>query len=253
MGTRIDIIKPLPDTDLEVNSILEGTFAAGSTIDVQITDGTNPVTPDDVTVVGNTVTIEVPAGGGGAPVGATLMRTGQTTVYRTGDDADTRAEGRAVDFFTLASNNPFGNTDRFTDELGGQTYANDIVIDWSTYNGATVLGFRRTITTNTTWNQAIDGALLVSIGTFTTGWRLPNIRELDNLVNHSVIRALFYPPFIGIFNANQTLWSSTTNAQTTTNAFLFQNNFGFARVTDKIAVLSYIPCRTFTVTGTTLT
>jgi hypothetical protein len=250
MGTRIDIIKPLPDTDLEVNSILEGTFAAGSTIDVQITDGTNPVTPDDVTVIGNTVTIEVPAAS--APVGATLMKTGQTTSYRTGDDGDIEA-GRATNFTTLASNNPFGNTNRFTDELGGQTYANDIVIDWSTYNGATVLGFRRTITTNTSWNQAIDGALLVSIGTFTSGWRLPNIVELDNLVNHSVTRALFYPPFDGIFNANQTLWSSTTNRATTTNAFQFQNNFGFARQGDKISVLSYIPCRTFTVTGTTLT
>ena len=54
-----------------------------------------------------------------APVGATLMQTGQTTIFRTGDDADRRAEGRDVDFFTLPSNNPFGNTNRFTDELGG--------------------------------------------------------------------------------------------------------------------------------------
>ena len=42
--------------------------------------------------------------------------------------------GRATDFFTLATNNPFGNTNRFTDELGGSTYANNIVIDWSTYD-----------------------------------------------------------------------------------------------------------------------
>jgi hypothetical protein len=32
---------------------------------------------------------------------ATLMRTGQTTVYRTGDDADTSSEGRPTDFLTL--------------------------------------------------------------------------------------------------------------------------------------------------------
>ena len=51
-----------------------------------------------------------------APAGATLMKTGQTTSYRTGDDGDLEA-GRATDFFTLASNNPFGNTNRFTDEL----------------------------------------------------------------------------------------------------------------------------------------
>jgi hypothetical protein len=48
-----------PDTSLEVNGTPEGTFAAGSTIEVNITDGVNPVTPNDVTVVGNVVTIEV--------------------------------------------------------------------------------------------------------------------------------------------------------------------------------------------------
>jgi surface protein len=54
-----------PDTDLEVNGTPEGTFVAGSTIEVNITDGVNPVTPDAVTVVGDVVTIEVPSGGGG--------------------------------------------------------------------------------------------------------------------------------------------------------------------------------------------
>ena len=56
---------------------------------------------------------------------ATLMKTGQTTSYRTGDDGDLEA-GRNVDFTTLAENNPFGNTNRFTDELGGQTYTKNI-------------------------------------------------------------------------------------------------------------------------------
>jgi hypothetical protein len=31
-------------------------------------------------------------------------------------------------------------TARFTDELGGQTYANDIVLDWSTWNGSYFVG-----------------------------------------------------------------------------------------------------------------
>jgi hypothetical protein len=51
---------------------------------------------------------------------AQLMKTGQTTSYRTGDDGDLEA-GRNVSFTTLAENNPFGNTNRFTDEIGGQT------------------------------------------------------------------------------------------------------------------------------------
>jgi hypothetical protein len=241
----------LPDSDVNVNGNLEGTVVSVQTIDIDVTDGVNPVTPTSIGIVGNTVTIEVPSCGA-APVGAKLMKTGQTTSYRTGDDGDLE-EGRATSFLVLASNNPFGNTNRFTDELGGQTYTNNIVIDWSTYDGSTVFGVRRTITIGTTWNQSIDGALLVSIGTFTTGWRLPNIREFDNLVNYSTLRSLLYPPFNSIFSANETLWTSTTNPATTTNAFTFQNNFGFARQAPKINVLSYIPCRTFTVTGTTLT
>jgi hypothetical protein len=54
------IVVPAPKTNLEVNGTPEGTFAAGSTIDVQLTDGVNPVTPDAVTVVGDVVTIEAP-------------------------------------------------------------------------------------------------------------------------------------------------------------------------------------------------
>ena len=80
------------------------------------------------------------------PVGATLIKTGQTVSYRSGDDGTIEA-GRLVDFYTLPNNNPFGTAERFSDEFGGSTYANNIVIDWSTYDTSTstVLGY--TITT----------------------------------------------------------------------------------------------------------
>jgi len=241
-----------PDTALEVNGPLEGTFAAGSTIEVNITDGVNPVTPDAVTVVGDVVTIEVPAGAA-APVGATLMKTGQTISFRTGDDGDLEA-GRATDFFTLASNNPFGNTNRFTDELGGSTYTNNIVIDWSTYDGATVLGYRRTISATTVvWNDAIDGALAVSIGTFTSGWRLPNVTEIINIVNRGLsftVSGLNYAPFnissVELWLSN-TLEGSSGNKLHTFN-FNMGINFGGSG-----SLRRYIPVRTFTVTGTILT
>jgi hypothetical protein len=54
----------LPDTDIEVNGVNEGSVPSVQTIDFQLTDGTNPVTPDSVTVVGNVVTAQVPAVGG---------------------------------------------------------------------------------------------------------------------------------------------------------------------------------------------
>jgi hypothetical protein len=56
--------RPCPDTDLEINGTPEGSFTAGSTIDLQLTDGVNPVTPVSVGRVGDTVTVEVAAGGG---------------------------------------------------------------------------------------------------------------------------------------------------------------------------------------------
>jgi hypothetical protein len=233
-----------------VNGNIEGDVNNAYPVDIQLTDGVNPVTPNDVTVVGNVVTIEVPAATP-APVGATLMKTGQTTSYRTGDDGDLEA-GRATDFFTLASNNPFGNTNRFTDELGGQTYTNNIVIDWSTYNGATVLGYYRLPLTGAVWNDAIDNCLAHSIGTFTSGWRLTNIQELLNICNYSLNQLLDYVPFSQPSTLN--LWTSNTRPSATTSAYYVSTSTGGLIVIGKGSLAGVqIPVRTFTVTGTTLT
>jgi hypothetical protein len=189
-----------------------------------------------------------------APVGATLMKTGQTTSYRTGDDGDLEA-GRATSFTVLASNNPFGNTNRFTDELGGQTYTNNIVIDWSTYNGATVTGwYKDIVAVNQTWNTAIDNALLVSVGTFTTGWRLPNATEMMSIFNYgATTHGLEYVPFS---NTNSDIfWTSTTLPILTNNALRIGNaTFALINAAKTTATgYRYMACRTFTVTGTTLT
>jgi len=193
---------------------------------------------------------------------ATLMKTGQTTSYRTGDDGDLQA-GRNVDFFTLAENNVFGTTDRFTDELGTQVYANNIVIDWSTYDGSEVLGWYRIRGTYTdvSWNDAIDNSLLFSIGSFTNGWRLPNITEFMSLFSiadlNPLTRPLGYPPFdtlpSGYYWTSTTAPNSTTSAYIINNQFLTSPNFISVRVKTNTSI-SYraIPCRTFTVTGTTL-
>ena len=197
-------------------------------------------------------------GGGGAtpaPVGATLMKSGQTTSYRTGDDGDIEA-GRATNFTTLASNNPFGNTNRFTDELGGTTYTNNIVIDWSTYNGTNVLGLSRAaIATGNTWNQAIDNSLAFSVGTFTSGWRLANMKEIFNLMNfaNDQNNLLNYSP-LNLASLGRVYWSSTTVLNATTQAYIL-NNIGVMNVATKTSSVAYtyFPVRTFTVTGTTLT
>lgn len=194
------------------------------------------------------------SGAAEAPVGATLMKTGQTTSYRTGDDGDIEA-GRTTNFTTLASNNPFGNTNRFTSELGTQTYTNNIVIDWSTYNGTTVNGWyrlARPATGTYTWNQAIDNALSFTIGSYTTGWRLANTIEYFSLFNwaNTPANKLNYAPFSLVND----FWSSTTDANNTAQAFYVINSSTLHFfTTGKTAGIKALFVRTFTVTGTTLT
>jgi len=181
---------------------------------------------------------------------ATLMKTGQTISYRTGDDGDIEA-GRAVDFFTLATANPFGNTNRFTDELGTQTYTNDWVIDWSTYNGSTVLGWFKTPQGSAIiWDDAIDQAL-GTFGTF-SNCRLPNVMELISIMSFGQVDMLNFTPFN---ITNKLVWTSSTVLGNTLNAYRTPNS-GFMTNASKTATFAnqcFLPVRTFTVTGTTLT
>ena len=118
------------------------------------------------------------------------MRTGQTTSYATGDDGWTQ-RGRQTNFTTLASNNPFGNTNRFTAKNGSQTYTNSVAFDWSTYDGSTVLAYYFGDSTTRTWaaqltqytNSTIDGL---------TGWNLFNIYEAMNIMNFSFPNSYLY-------------------------------------------------------------
>ena len=191
------------------------------------------------------------SGGAEAPVGATLMKTGQTTSYRTGDDGDIEA-GRATSFTVLASNNPWGNTNRFTDTAGGQTYTNRIRIDWSTYDGSTVLGYYQLASPLLqTWAQAIDWGLALSVSPFTSGWKLPNINELMNLMNWSLSANVNYSPFS---IATLSHWSSTTNNNDTASSVIVLSNSTnpVLNYTKTLQRNTYLAVRVFTVTGTTL-
>jgi len=181
-------------------------------------------------------------------LGSELTKTGQTVSYRTGDDGDIEA-GRDVSFLVLPSNNPFGNTNRFTDELGGQSYANNIVIDWSTYDGTEVLGYYRTISpVDITWNVAIDSALALSVGSYTSGWRLPNKREMENIFNYGLSQCINYAPF----NIINTIWCSTTYTASTTLAYTATVSW-INLSTKSGAGARWMAVRNFTVTGTILT
>ena len=267
-----DATAVLKDTALTVISTTS--IASGASADITAPDATYTVQYEDTTpiasgsiVSGGSVLVEVPNCAGGS-VGATLMRTGATTVYRTGDDSDKSSEGRATDFYILASNNPFSNSQRFTGSTGGYydqsllgyydkdgvattavlAFPNDWLIDWSTYNNVNVLGLYL-IKQAGNWNTAIDS----SLGTFGTfaGCRLPNIRELVNFDNFDLGQSFSYAP-ISDLSANY-IWSSTTRAGATTAGFVVRNQNHYVTDATKTTSYNYYPCRTFTVTGTTLT
>ena len=208
------------------------------------------LTKNDLKGAGILSTIEIPGSGSNIIVdemGDLLIKTGQTTSYRTGDDGDLEA-GRATDFLTLGENNPFGNTNRFTDELGGSTYTNGIIIDWTTYDSSEVLGYYPDTTTTRTWNDTIDWAIALSVGTFTSGWRLGNIREYINIQNYGSGFAMQYAPF----NTTVQWWTSNTLTISTTAAWQI-SGVGEAKQLGKTFTLNGIAVRNFTVTGTTLT
>jgi len=187
------------------------------------------------------------------PIGGQLLATNQTPSYATGDDGDTE-KGR--NFFTLPSNNPFGNTNRFTDVLGGQTYANNVVLDWSTWNGidgSTLIGYKRTLRANgINWATAITEANALNFGGFASGWHICNLREYYNIYNYALTTGtpLNYAPF------NLTavlLWTSQTPADATSSAF-YMTNVGTHSSQLKTATSfnSYIARRYYTINGTTL-
>ena len=191
---------------------------------------------------------------GGGSVGAMPLKTNQQISYASNDDGDLE-EGRATDFFTLASENPFGTTERFTDALGTQVYSDKIAIDWTTYDGTEVLGFSQNSGNPTVnWATCIANASSHSVGIYTSGWRLPNVNEVFPLFNYNQSYLLYYPPF------NTTMgwtfifefWLSTTKPQSTGTAYQIFLTTGIVSST-KTNSKQWFAVRNFTVNGTTLT
>lgn len=145
-----------------------------------------------------------------------LIKTGAVS-ENSNDDGDTNF-GRLTDRLTLDYNNGFGNTNRFTDTSGGQTYSNDLVVDWSQWNqiNDTVLVYKRTL------QSAIINNIWVNFPeTYDSksDWYMANILELAWIFNLGVTtQMLNYAPF-NISNANTTnlsIVSSTPSGSITT-------------------------------------
>ena len=250
--------------DVTVSAVNSGSTELASIVVPSVSDASLLIpdisfTDSDGTVSSVPAGVDIVATACGLPTysSARLMKTGQTTSYATGDDGDLEI-GRGSSFFTLISNNPFGNTNRFTDELGSQTYTKNIVIDWSTFDGTTVLGYKRTATLTASgsagagWLNAINGCSAISISPYTSGWRLANLNEWNNVINIEYANPLGYAPFTSFVWTASAHTSSTYKGAPSTYSWGV-NNIGYNVAKDKNENSSCLAVRTFTVTGTTLT
>jgi len=209
-GSEVEI----SDTTLTVNgSSITNVKAEGTkAITIRYADD-SPVTVTTVTDTESVFIGEVP--NTQTPINvANTIKTGITTSFYANDDGATQ-RGRLTDFTTLDYTNPFGNTNRFTDDLGGQTYTSDVVIDWAFYNQLTgnVHGWKRTMQPQQTQADHMAGVPYTFAGY--SDWTIPNINELSSLafIGSTGRDYLNYAPFNLAQGSDPTnylaLWSSS--------------------------------------------
>ena len=253
-------VAPCEDATLTLNTGAFLTVASGSTTDIELIDQDDtPIVP--ISVIGSVIKVDIPVTV--LPIGATLMKTGATVSVATGDDGDLQ-NGRPDNFLTLPSapvhldGSVTMNTTtfRFTDTLGGQTYANNIFLDWSTWNGTNLNGYYFSPDTlgYCIWSVFISNCNSFSTVDFPSGWYAPNAMEMFSLVNQGSNQALNYAPFN--WNIGYQFWTSTSSSNApnpiTGSAKAIVSVRQSLEQSSKSSNYYFIPCRKFTVTGTTL-
>jgi hypothetical protein len=234
---KVNIIAKRPqDNTIQVNGVTQGTTAYGIATNIVLTDGVNPVTPDDVSVVGNNIQIQVnvpelPDVGG-------LYKSGLTTSLITNDEGTTQ-QGDNPSFLRLNFTNCFGNDYILTGALGGYqdelgdyrlkdgtaaanraaAFPNEIVINHSTWRPSVL----------TVWGLAYDGvpsmgnvspanfatnfATIVnpatSIGGFVGGWMPASQRFLSMFpLKNEDADVMNYPP-MSSYTTGSGRWTGT--------------------------------------------
>ena len=239
----------LPDEAITINSAAFITKASVKTQDILLKDVSgNTITP--VSLATDTITILDAV----SAKGLLPLKTGQTTSYATNDDGDLE-RGRATDFNTIAYLNPFSNNFRFTDELGGQTFTNNIVIDWSTWDGgSSVNGYCFSDYSNETGTQSWNDWMLNSPYTCSTfaDWYLVNFQEMASLLNMNETYGMDGYPFNIVTSPNNRMYTSTTYSVNTAQALFKSHNINYISHVNKTTAYRAMLIRIFTITGTTL-
>ncbi len=180
---------------------------------------------------------------------ATLMKTSADTFIQNDDGID--QFGRETDFLTL-DDVPVHNdgsatinttTNRFTDDLGGQDYVSGIRLDWSTWDGTTLLGWQGDFMLSPSYqplDTVIDFCNNFTLAGF-SGWHCPNFTELSSVAMKRY-NCFNYPPFD--YTGVNLLWTSTTLSNTIANS-LRLDTFDFQHRDLNSDAGRPFPCRYF--------
>lgn len=204
----------------------------------------NPMTIDQKNEILSTQCPSFPVGDPILYDFGTCLWSGQVISYRSGDEANARSLGFysyspsigsstqkqfLLNWDTLGVNNVFGNTNRFTNLVGGlpSSSGERVFIDHSTCLLWYVIGDSLP---NGVWNTAIDWANSLSFSGI-DGFILPPIRVFSSLSNRSISSVLNYDPLL--ISGSIFIWSSTTSAVSTAQAFRLATNIGSGSTTNK--------------------
>lgn len=247
-GATIDY--SVADNAITVNSANGFSIDATDPLDIVLKDSNgSTLTPNSVTPNQgqHKVDIVLPAQ---SYATARVLKTGQTVSNATYDDGATQ-RGRLTSFLTLSVNNPFGNTNRFTDKSGGQTYANSVAYDWSTFNGSSVSAYYFGDSTTRAWATQLSQYATSTIDGL-SNWYLFNIHEAFSLMNFSYPNSYLYG-YAPFSLTRRYMWVSTN--ETGTTGIATETAMGGAPFTasNKANGLWGIWTRVCTVNGTTIT
>lgn len=182
----------------------------------------------------------------------------QATIYRDGDEGYRVSNGlmeinnpekpayvqqldpnASVPHITLLYNNFYGTKDRFTDTLGGQTYADTILVDhlhkrmYVNFSSGTL-----------DWNGAIDGAMAFTLSGY-EDWFLPTINEIMSLFDYETEDVT-----IGGVTLATSMKSSTTRGAGSSQSHTFvyttvTNLFGVTTAIKTTTTTSHLAVRIF--------
>jgi len=248
--------------DVNFNGTLEGQADTTIPVEVNLTDGVNPVTPTSVALTGNDLDIVIPAPVVPSGVLFKTIEPSQYTSYRTGDEgwrvqnglfdytppsnpaAIAELDYTSPNFFFILKNplvvNGVSSTTRFVDVNGIQAFSATGNADVAVIDKLTGRMIYRNAETATSWNNQIDNALSRSIvinSVTYDDWYMWSFYELLSIYNNQYISNQFTDINTSVIIQNAVgsnlLNTSTTVFNTSTSSIVYNNSANNYTTSDK--------------------